>query len=96
MDQICKDGDLYPYVKQHKSKKDQRGTFYAIYSRWLSPNHVTMIASEAEMALEISMYDGEKRTWNWKKYVAFHVKYHIILENLMEYAYKGLDQGSLV
>ena len=35
LDQICKDTDLYPYVKQHKSKKDGRGAFYAIHSRWL-------------------------------------------------------------
>ena len=33
LDQICKDTDLYPYVKQHKSKRDRRGSFYAIHSR---------------------------------------------------------------
>ena len=27
------------------------------------------------------------------KYVACHVKYHIILRNLMEYGYQGLDPG---
>ena len=36
-------------VKQHKSKWDGRGAFYAIHSRWLDPNHVNMTASEAEM-----------------------------------------------
>ena len=35
LDQICKDTDLCPYVKQHKPKRDGRGAFYAIYSRWL-------------------------------------------------------------
>ena len=33
LDQIFKDTDLYPYVKQHKSQRDGRGTFYAIHSR---------------------------------------------------------------
>ena len=33
LDQICKDKDLYQYVKQHKSKRDMRGAFYAIQSR---------------------------------------------------------------
>ena len=61
LDQICKDTDLYPYVKQHKSKRDGRGTFYAIRSRWLVPNHVNGTASEAEIALQMSMYDREKR-----------------------------------
>ena len=27
--QICKDTDLYSYIKQHKSKKDDKGTFHA-------------------------------------------------------------------
>ena len=27
LDQICKDTDLYPYVKQHKPKRYSRGAF---------------------------------------------------------------------
>ena len=37
LDQICKDTDLYPYVKQHKPKRDGRGAFYAIHSRVARP-----------------------------------------------------------
>ena len=96
LDQICKDTDLYPYVKQHKSKRDVREAFYAIHSRWLGPNHVNMIASETEMALQMSRYDKEKRAWNSEKHVACHVRYHNILGNLMEYGYQGLDPGSKV
>ena len=59
LDQICKDKDIYPYVKQHMSKRDRRGAYYAIYSRWLGPNHVNATASEAEMALQVSSYDGK-------------------------------------
>ena len=33
LDQICKVTDLYPYVKQHKSKSDDREAYYAIHSR---------------------------------------------------------------
>ena len=59
LNQIYKDTDLYPYVKQHKSKRDGRGAFYAIYSRWLVLNHVNVTASEAEMALQMTrtVYD---------------------------------------
>ena len=96
LDQICKDTDLYPYVKQHKSKRDGRGAFYAIHSRWLGPNHVIMTTSEAEMAIQMSTYNGEKKAWNWEKYVARHVNYLIILGNLMKQRYQGLNQGSKV
>ena len=67
LDQFCKDTDLYPCVKQ---QRENRGAFYAIYSRWLGPNHVNVTASEAKMALQRCMYDGEKKAWNWEKYVA--------------------------
>ena len=92
LDQICKD----PYVKQHKSKRDGSGAFCAIHSGWLGPNHDNVTASEAEMSLQTSTYDGEKRAWNWEKYVAHHGKYHVILTSLMEYGYQGLDPGSNV
>ena len=90
-DQIWKKTDLYPYVKQHNSKKNNRGAFYTIHSRLLGLN-LNGTVSEAEMALQTSTYNGEKKAWNWEKYVARHVKYHIIQGNLMEYGYQGLDQ----
>ena len=77
-------------------KRDGKVAFYVIHSRWLGPNYVITIALEAAMALQMSAYEGGKRAWNWEKYVACHVKYHIILGNLMEYGYQGLDPGSKV
>ena len=64
LDQICKDTDLYPYVKQYTSKRDGRRAYYAIHSRWLGLNHVNATASKAKMALQTSTYDGEKKAWN--------------------------------
>ena len=66
LDQICKDTDLYPYVKHQKSKRDSRGAFYAIHSKWPGPNYVNATASKAKMDLQMSMYDGEKKAWNWE------------------------------
>ena len=60
------------------------------------PKHVNGTASEAKMALQMSTYNGEKKAWNWAKYVTQHVKNHIILGNLMEYGYKVLDPGSKI
>ena len=93
MDQISKDTDLYPYIKQHKSKRDNRGAFHAIHSRWLGPNHVNVTASGAELVLQKLTYNREKKAGKLEKYVAQHVKYHIILGYLMEYRYQGLDPG---
>ena len=83
LNQICKDTDLYWYVKQHMSKRDGRGAFYAIHSRWLVLNHLNITALEAKSALKTSIYDWEKKAWNWEKHIAQHVKYNIILVSLM-------------
>ena len=85
---------MYPYLNQQKFKRDGRGPFYAIQSRWLESNHVNLIASEAEEPLQMSMYDGKKKTLNWEKYGFRHFKYYIILKNLKEYGYQGIDPGT--
>ena len=48
------------------------------------------------MALQMLSYDREKKAQNWEKYVAWHVKYYIILGSLMEYGYQGFGPGSKV
>ena len=41
-------------------------------------------------------YDRETKAWNWEKYVAWHVKYHVILGIFVEYGHQGLDLESKV
>ena len=60
-DQICEETNLYPHVKQHKSKRDSSGAFDAIHSRLVGPSPVKTVALEAEFALQMSTYDGEKK-----------------------------------
>ena len=72
---------------------DGKGAYYAIHYRWLGPNHVNVTTSEAVMALQMSTYDREKKAWNWEKYIACHVKYQIILGNLMNMDTKASIQG---
>ena len=80
--QICKETDLYPYIKLHKSRRDGRGAYYVIHSMWLGPNSVNATALKAKLALPMSSYDVKKKAWNWEKYDAQRVKYHVTLGNL--------------
>ena len=93
LDKICKDTEPYPNVKELKFKRDSRVAFYAIHSRWLWPNHVNTTVSEAEAAFQTSTHEREKKAWKWEKYASWYIKYHTILENLMECGYQGLDLG---
>ena len=50
LNQICKDKDLYPYVKKFKTSYDEQGAYYSIHSRWLSPNPMGLMASDTQTA----------------------------------------------
>lgn len=49
-----------------------------------------------ERKLIDTTYGGEKRRWNFKKYVRLHVEQHSILEELVQHGYSGIDEGSKV
>ena len=67
------------------------GACYAIHTRWLMLNHVNTTASDTEAAFHALTYYSKKNAWNKEMYVSFHVKYHIVLGNLKEYGYQGLN-----
>ena len=48
LDQICKDTNLYPHVKQYKSKRDCRRAFCVGHFTCLGLNHMNGTASETE------------------------------------------------
>ena len=47
--------------KQNKSKGEGRVAFHAIHVRCLGLNHISAIASEAEVVLQTSTYYGKKK-----------------------------------
>ena len=75
-------------------QEGQQRAIYAIHLKWLGLNHVNITASDVE-SWDVCV-SWRKKAWTWEKYVAQHVKYHIILGNLMEYGYQCLDPGSKV
>ena len=50
-------------------------------------------AAEAERKLQSSHYDGEKKGWEWDKYVTLHKEQHTIMESLTDYQ---MDNGDKV
>ena len=79
---------MYPYIKQYKTKQDDRDAFYAIHTMWLRPNDVNAMASDAKMGLQMSTNDGEKKAWNWKNYASCYIQYHFFVQNLKEHVIK--------
>ena len=54
------------------------------------------MSSRTEAKLTATSYSGEKRRWNFEKYVKTHVDQHAILTGLVEHRYSGMDDWSKV
>jgi len=54
------------------------------------------MASRAERKLRDSTYHGERRNWNFEKYVTTHKEQHHVLLSLETHGYKGIDERSKV
>ena len=54
------------------------------------------MSSRSEAKLKDTSYSGEKRRWNFEKYVKMHFDQHAILYGLVEHGYSGIDDRSKV
>ena len=64
--------DVFVYVKQRKETQDGWAVFFDVHKHFLGSEHVARQAAEAEEKLQTSHYDGERKTWDWNKYLALH------------------------
>ena len=65
-------------------------------NHYLGDNNVDNMSSRAEAKLKDTSYSGEKRRWNFEKYVKTHVHQHAILTDLVEHSYSSIDDRSKV
>ena len=70
--------------------------FFNAHKQFLGPNHMAMQTTDVERKLQNSQYDGERKGWDWDKYVALHKEQHAIMESLTDYGYSGMDNGTKV
>ena len=76
--------------------QNSQAVYFNIHNCFLSPDHVARQATEAERKLQDSHYGGERKSWDWDKYVALHKEQHAIMESLTDYGYSGMDNGTKV
>ena len=70
--------------------------FFDIHKQFLGPDHVARRAADAEGKLQNFHYNGERKIWDWEKYVALHKERHTIMESLTDYGYSEMDNGTKV
>ena len=91
-DELC-----WEYAKQGQRARDGRKAFMAMYDHYLGPNNANAQANEAEKELHNAAYTGEKRRWNFERYISHHLSQHNILARLKdEGLHPGLNERSKV
>lgn len=88
--------ECWTYAKVARRTRDGRKCFRSVYNHYLGPNNIDHMASKAERKLRDSTYHGEKRNWNFEKYVTTHKEQHHVLLSLESHGYKGVDERSKV
>ena len=61
------DMDAFVYVKQRRGMQDGQAVFFNIHKHFLGPDHVARHAADAKGKLQNSLYDGERKMWDWDK-----------------------------
>ena len=93
---LTRDKDCWTYVRPAQRSRDGRMAFLALKNHFLGANNVDNMSARAERQLRGNPYSGEKRRWNFEKYVKLQKDQHTILEGLMEHGYAGIDNRSKV
>ena len=99
MVQICTNRtDCWVYIEPGQARLDGRTAFWGLYNNYLGPNKVDnqQQAAAAETKLASTTYTGEKKRWNFDKYVQVHIAQHSILSGLEQHGYKRIDDCSRV
>ena len=74
--------------------RDGRGAYLHAKSHFLGTDMVNQQAQEAELRLQALKYTGDRKRFTFETFVTYHKESHQQLESLVEYRYKGIDEGS--
>lgn len=96
MVKLSEDKEWWSYVRPGRTRRDGRLAFLGLKNHFLGASHVDNMAGRAERRLRDASYSGERRRWNFEKFVKCHIDQHAILEGLVEHGYNGIDDRSKV
>ena len=88
--------ECWLYVRPAQRNRDGRFVLLGPKNHYLGENNVNYMSSCAEAKLKDTSYSGEKRRWNFEKYIKTHVDQHAILTGLFKHGYYGIDDRSKV
>ena len=96
LSELTRDQECWSYVRPAQRTRDGRMAFMGLKGHYLGVNNVDNMSSRAERKLQTTSYSGEKRRWNFEKFVRVHIDQHAILEGPVQHGYSGIDARSKV
>lgn len=96
MSELTRSHDCWSYVRPAQRTRDGRLAFLGLRGHYLGANNVDNMSAQAERKLQTTTYTGEKRRWNFEKYVKVMIDQHAVLKGLTEHGYAGIDDRSKV
>ena len=96
LSELLRDKECWSYVRTAQKDRDGRKAFLSLKGHYLGENNIDNMSTRAERKLQNTAYTGEKRRWNFERYVRVHVDQHNILEGLTKHGYAGIDERSKV
>jgi hypothetical protein len=93
---ICSEHVCYIYIKGVTRAKNGGDMYQLLFDHYLGLNNANRMASAAESKLNATQYSGEKRNFDFKRYVRIHTEQHYVLNGLVEHGYSGIDESSKV
>lgn len=94
--EICLDNNAWTWIKSFSRNRNGRAAYQALHSHYLGISKSDNIQAEAENKLKNTFYSGERRNWNFERYVQIHKDQHTAIEGLFQYGYPSLDERSKV
>ena len=93
---ICREEDCWTIVKPFMKKKDGRKAYRALYDYYLGKKNVDNQATASEKALEIATWSHNTKRFDFDAFVKIHLDNHLVLSDLTEHGYAGIDDRSKV
>ena len=84
------DAPIWVHVRMTKQTKNGRTCYRALHHQLLGGTRGPALGMQITQQLRQVVYEGDRKGWNFDKYVAAHVEAHNNVEALRQYGYTGL------
>ena len=88
------DLDCWTYVKSDQRTRYGRKAYRDLWDHFFGPDNVDNMASEAKRLLVATHYCGERKRFNFERYVKIQKYQHHIPEGIKEHGHVGIDTRS--